>query len=75
MAVDGVRKVEKPTRLRRKSIKHTHAVSWFDMYTREFGEKMPHVQQIHLPMGHTKKSVYMMMKGKQVAPVVPYVCA
>ena len=73
MTVDGVRKVTKASRIRRKSIKYTHCVSWFDMYTKDFGEEMLHVQQIHLPVGHTKKSLYMMMKGT-VHTYISYVC-
>ena len=63
LAAEGTVKIPKAKRMRLKSMKYTNAVAWFDTYTQEFGEKMPHIKQIHLPCGQTKKSVYDTMRG------------
>ena len=68
MAMEGIVKVPVAKKKRGKSMKYTHAISWFDTYTREFGEKMPHMEQIHLSVGQTKKSLYQTMKGTHHAP-------
>ena len=68
MAMEGIVKVPVAKRKRGNSMKYTHAISWFDTYTHEFGEKMPHMEQIHLSVGQTKKSLYQTMKGTHHAP-------
>ena len=39
------------------SSKHTSMVAWLETYANKVGEKMPHLQQIHLPHFLTKKAV------------------
>ena len=46
---------------RRKSIKFSTAVAWMDHYFNRIGDKMPHVEQIHLPHFLSKKTVYELM--------------
>ena len=41
-----------------KSMKHSSAMAWMERY---FGDKMPHLQQIHLPHFLSKKVVYDLM--------------
>lgn len=59
--------VQKLTSHKRKprclSTKHTTMVAWLDAYAHRLGEKMPHINQIHLPHFLTKKAVYKIMKG------------
>jgi predicted trehalose synthase len=55
----GVRQF--PGRLRKPrslSTKHTTMVAWLEAYANRLGEKMPNVEQIHLPHFLTKKAVY-----------------
>jgi len=51
----------KPT-VRSESIKTTEAKAWMAQYFKRIGDKMPHVDQIHLPHGLTKQDVYQKMK-------------
>ena len=45
------------------SAKHTTMVAWLEAYANRLGEKMPHLDQIHLPHFLTKKAVYEIMKS------------
>ena len=61
----GVRKLPKMNRKPRAlSSKHTTMVAWLESYAHRLGEKMPHLDQIHLPHFLTKKAVYNIMKSK-----------
>jgi hypothetical protein len=46
---------------RRKSTKYSTAVAWMNRYFDRIGDKMPHVEQIHLPHFLSKKTVYELM--------------
>lgn len=62
----GVRKLPKKKRKPRAlSSKHTTMVAWLESYAHRLGEKMPHLDQIHLPHFLTKKAVYQIMKSEQ----------
>lgn len=62
----GVRKLPSRKRKpRRLSEKHTAMVAWLEAYAHRLGEKMPHLDQVHLPHFLTKKAVYHIMKSKQ----------
>ena len=50
-------------RVRSLSHKHTMMVAWLELYATTMGDKMPHIQQIHLPTCLTKKTVYKFMTG------------
>ena len=43
------------------STKHTNAVAWMNRYFNLIGDKMPHINQIHLPHFLSKKTVYELM--------------
>lgn len=45
-------------RLFRKSEKYTVTRSWMKRYFERIGDRMPHIQQIHLPSFLSKKTVY-----------------
>ena len=46
---------------RRHSVKHSTAIAWMERYFNRIGDKMPHLQQIHLPNFLSKKMVYELM--------------
>ena len=46
---------------RRNAIKHSTAIAWMERYFSRIGDKMPHLQQIHLPNFLSKKMVYDLM--------------
>lgn len=54
----GVLTVVKVQRVYNKSEKHVIAKSWMKRYFERIGDKMPHIQQIHLPHFLSKKVVY-----------------
>ena len=61
----GVRKLPKRNKKPRTlSSKHTTMVAWLESYAQRLGEKMPHLDQIHLPHFLTKKAVYQIMKSE-----------
>lgn len=49
---------------RRDSVKVSEAKAWMTRYFNRIGDSMPHMDQIHLPYGLTKRDVYYMMKGQ-----------
>ena len=60
----GVKTTCKPKkRERRVSHKSTMMVAWLESYASMIGDKMPHIQQVHLPTCLTKKTVYRIMAG------------
>ena len=44
-----------------KSTKHSSALAWMECYFDRIGDKMPHLQQIHLPHFLSRKTVYELM--------------
>ena len=48
-------------RERPKSSKHSSASAWMERYFNRIGDKMPHLEQIHLPHFLSKKTVYELM--------------
>lgn len=48
-------------RERPKTSKHSTALAWMEHYFNRIGDKMPHVEQIHLPHFLSKKMVYELM--------------
>lgn len=44
-----------------KSVKHSTALAWMERYFNRIGDKMPHLQQIHLPHFLSRKMVYELM--------------
>ena len=62
----GVRRlISRKRKPRCLSAKHTTMAAWLDVYSQQIGEKMPHLDQVHLPHFLTKKAVYQIMKSKQ----------
>ena len=49
---------------RRDSVKVSEAKAWMTRYFNRIGDSMPHMDQVHLPYGLTKRDVYYMMKGQ-----------
>ena len=47
--------------VRRKSTKHSTAVTWMNRYFDRIGDKMPHLEQTHSPHFLSKKTVYELM--------------
>ena len=45
----------------KKTTKFTNAISWMKRYFNLIGDKMPHIEQIHLPHFLSKKAVYHLM--------------
>ena len=45
----------------KKSEKHSNAVAWMSRYFGMIGDKMPHINQIHLPHFLSKQAVYQLM--------------
>ena len=56
----GVVTAVRASRLRTKSEMHKAATTWLKRYS--IGDKMPHIQQIHLPHFLSKKVVYDIMQ-------------
>ena len=46
------------------SNKVIEAKTWMARYFDRIGDSMPHMDQIHLPRGHTKCDIYYMMKDQ-----------
>ena len=47
--------------IKRNSTKHSNAIAWMERYFNRIGDKMPHLQQTHLPCFLSKKMVYELM--------------
>ena len=59
--LDGVACTKPRIYDRRKSVKHSIAVAWMDRYLNRIGDKMPHLEQTHLPHFLSKKTLYELM--------------
>ena len=57
-------KVNRKPIIRKDSVKVSEAKAWMTRYFQRIGDSMPHMEQIHLPHGLTKRDVYYMMKGQ-----------
>lgn len=57
-------KVTRKSVSRKDSMKVSEAKAWMTRYFNRIGDSMPHMDQIHLPHGLTKRDVYYMMKGQ-----------
>ena len=61
----GVKKFPpRKRKARTLSTKHTTMVAWLDAYAHRLGEKIPHLDQIHLPHFLTKKAVHSIMRSE-----------
>ena len=61
----GVKKFPpRKRKARTLSTKHTTMVAWLEAYAHRLGEKMPHLDQIHLPHFLTKKAVHSIMRSE-----------
>ena len=59
---NGASVLQKPLRQNRpKSSKHSTALAWMERYFGRIGDRMPHIEQIHLPHFLSKKIVYELM--------------
>lgn len=48
-------------RIGRRTAKHGNAKAWMEHFFNKIGDKMPHVEQIHLPSFLSKQAVYKYM--------------
>lgn len=57
-------KIERKGVVRSESTKVTEAKAWLVRYFTRIGDSMPHIDQIHLPHGLTKRDIYDKMKSQ-----------
>ena len=56
--------IRRKRKTRQLSTKYINMITWLEAYADKIGEKMPHLDKIHLPHFLTKKAVYQIMKSK-----------
>ena len=57
-------KIKRKLAVRSESTKVTEAKAWLARYIDRIGDSMPHVDQIHLPHGLTKRDIYYNMRSQ-----------
>ena len=57
-------KIERKCAVRSESTKVAEAKAWLERYFNRIGDSMPHIDQIHLPHGLTKRDIYYNMKSQ-----------
>ena len=57
-------KIDRKSFLRSESTKVAEAKAWLRRYFSRIGDSMPHIDQVHLPHGLTKRDVYYNMKSQ-----------
>ena len=64
--------------IRHESINVSEAKAWLTRYFNRIGDSMPHMDQIHLPHGLTKRDIYYMIKSQlidQGLQTFPFLCS
>ncbi len=68
---DGIHKATRKPHVRAEAAKTSEAKTWMRQYFDLIGDKMPHIDRIHLPHFLTKYDVYLRMKRELMAGGIP----